>query len=445
MVSNSCEQSDFFSANEVARVDERALLEALQKSASSFFIEYSHPQTGLIADSNKPETPASIAAMGMGIASLVVAAERGFITRARSLEIATRGIKYLWEAPQGQDANSAGYKGFIYHFLNCSTGKRAWQSEVSTIDTALLIIGALVAAAYFDRDTDEERELRELVDRLYGRVEWNWALNGGLTLSHGWTPENGFIQHRWQGYDEALILYVLALASPNFPILPESYTEWTKSFSWKSIYGHDVLYAGPLFVHQYSHLWVDFREIQDAFMREHKSDYFKNSRLATLIHREYGRLNPLNFDGCCECCWGLSASDGPGPSTMLVDGIERTFFDYIGRGAPYGPDDGTIAPWVAMASLPFAPEIVLPTIKHFTRLGVANCCRFGFETSFNKTFVDATGKKGWVSPWSYGLNQGPVVLMIENYRTQMIWNLLRKSTYLSTGLKRAGFSGGWLT
>ena len=420
------------------------MLETIQSQAFSYFSEFTHPETGLIADCSRPQSPASIAAIGMGIASMAVAAERGWISRARSLESVTRVVKYLWEAPQGRNEKSKGYKGFIYHFLDCSTGQRAWQSEVSTIDTALLIVGALVAAAYFDRDTNEESELRELVDQLYRSVEWSWALDGGLTLSHGWTPENGFLQHRWQGYDEALILYVLALASPTFPVRPENYLEWTKSFSWRSIYGHDVLHAGPLFVHQYSHLWIDFREIQDAFMREHHSDYFLNSRKATLIHQEYSRINPLNFDACCEHCWGLTATGGPGPATMIVDGIERTFFDYIGRGAPDGPDDGTIAPWVAIASLPFAPDIVLPAINHFTRLGVANCCDFGFETSFNKTFIDESGKKGWVSQWNYGLNQGPVVLMIENYRTELIWDLLKKSPYISTGLKRAGFTGGWL-
>lgn len=420
------------------------MLESLQNQAFSFFAECSHPQTGLVADSNKPQSPASIAAIGMGIASFVVAAERGFITRSQSLEMTLRAVRFLWEAPQGPEIDSTGYKGFLYHFIDCSTGKRAWRSEVSTIDTALLIAGALVAAVYFDRDNGEERELRELVDRLYCRVQWDWALNGGLALSHGWTPENGFLKYRWQGYDEALILYVLALASPTFPIRPESYLEWTKSFSWKSMYGHDVLYAGPLFIHQYSHLWIDFREIQDAVMREHQSNYFENSRNATLIHREYGRLNPLKFDGCCGCCWGLTATDGPGPATMMVDGIERTFFDYCGRGAPLGPDDGTIAPWVAIASLPFAPGLVLPTIEQFTHLGVANCGHFGFETSFNRTFVEASGKKGWVSPWNFGLNQGPVVIMVENYRTQMIWDLLKKSPYISTGLRRAGFSGGWL-
>ncbi|HMP49519.1 MAG TPA: glucoamylase family protein [Oligoflexia bacterium] len=445
MTCSGCVTGDFSAKSERTPMEEDALLETLQSRAFSYFTEYSHPKTGLIADSNKPQSPASIAAIGMGIASMVVAAERGFITRSLSLQMVTRAIKYLWEAPQGADLNSTGYKGFLYHFLDCSTGKRAWQSEVSTIDTALLIAGALVAAAYFDRDTGEERELRELVDKLYRRIEWDWALNGGLAFTHGWTPENGFMQYRWQGYDEAMILYVLALGSPTFPILPESYLEWTKSFCWKSIYGHDVLYAGPLFIHQYSHLWIDLRDIQDAVMREHQSDYFKNSRLATLIHQEYGLLNPLKFDGCCGCCWGITATDGPGPATVIVDGIERTFFDYCGRGAPFGPDDGTIAPWVAIASLPFAPEIVLPAIEHFTHLGVVTSCQFGFETSFNRTFVDGSGKKGWVSPGNYGLNQGPVVIMVENYRTQLIWNLLRKSPYISTGLKRAGFSGGWLT
>lgn len=420
------------------------MLETLQDRAASFFIEYSHPKTGLIADSNKPQSPASIAAVGMGITSLVVAAERGFIPRSQSLQMVMHAVRTLWEAPQGCEADATGYRGFLYHFLDCATGKRAWKSEVSTIDTALLVVGALAGAAYFDRDTGEERELRELVDRLYRRVDWNWALNGELALSHGWTPENGFLEYRWQGYNEALILYVLALASPTFPIPPESYLAWSESFSWKSIYGHEVLYAGPLFIHQYSHLWIDLREIQDAAMREHQSNYFRNSRIATLIHQEYGRLNPLRFDACCGCCWGLTATDGPGPATMMVDGIERTFFDYCGRGAPFGPDDGTIAPWVAIASLPFAPDIVLPAIEHLTDLGVANCGHFGFETSFNRTFVDASGKKGWVSAWNFGLNQGPVVIMVENYRTQMIWNLLKKSPYISTGLKRAGFSGGWL-
>lgn len=432
-------------ADDSVEMHEQLTLETLQNRANSYFIEYSHSQTGLIADSNKPESPASIAAVGMGIASLVIAAERKWLSRSQSLAMILRALRCLWEAPQGSEIDSTGYRGFYYHFLECSSGKRAWKSEVSTIDTALLLAGALVAAEYFDREVADEAELRQLVDKIYTRVEWTWALEGGLTLTHGWTPEKGFLPNRWEGYDEALILYLLALGSPTHPILPESYVEWTKGFSWKSIYGHDVLYAGPLFIHQYSQLWIDLREIQDAVMREHNSTYFQNSRLATLIHQEYGRLNPLKFDSCCECCWGLTATDGPGPTTMMVDGIERTFFDYIGRGAPFGPDDGTIAPWVTIASLPFAPEVVLSAIKHFSHLGVANCCQFGFETSFNKTFVDASGKKGWVSQWNYGLNQGPVVIMVENHRTQMIWDLLKRSSYISTGLKRAGFSGGWLT
>lgn len=428
-----------------ALIAESEMLDALQRGAFSYFAQFCHPETGLISDSTRPQSPASIAAVGMGLASYIVAAERGFVTRLDALEKCLQVLRFLSELPQGDTKESSGYRGFFYHFLDGKTGKRAWTSELSTIDTALLIAGALSAAAYFDRDSVSESKLRQLVNALYQRVEWEWALDGGRTLTHGWTPESGFIEYRWEGYDEALILYALALGSESFAIPPDSYQAWTETFAWKSIYGHELLYSGPLFVHQFSHLWIDFRGIQDAFMQEKHSDYFQNSRRATLIHQEYSRQNPLKFDGYCECAWGLTASDGPGPRTATIDGIERTFFDYVARGVPYGPDDGTIAPWVAIASLPFAPEIVLPTIAHFTQLGVATCTPFGFESSFNRTFVDGTGKKGWASPWSYGLSQGPVVLMVENYRSGLIWNLFKRTSCISVALKEAGFRGGWLS
>jgi hypothetical protein len=162
------------------------------------------------------------------------------------------------------------------------------------------------------------------------------------------------------------------------------------------------------------------------------------------VQREYATRNPFQFRHHCECCWGLTASDGPGPVTLILDGIERRFFDYLARGVPYGPDDGTIAPWAAAASLPFAPEIVLPTIEHMVHLGVGpTCCPYGLAASFNPTFPGPT-PLGWVSPWNYGLNQGPLVLMIENYRSGLIWDLMRRCPYLVAGLRRAGFSGGWL-
>lgn len=180
-------------------------------------------------------------------------------------------------------------------------------------------------------------------------------------------------------------------------------------------------------------------------MRAKGIDYFENSRRATHVQQQYAVRNPFQFAHSCDCCWGLTASDGPGAATVLIDGVERRFFGYEARGVPFGPDDGTIAPWAAVASLPFAPEIVLPAIRQMTKLGVgAGCCPYGLAASFNPTFPAPSGTHGWVSPWNYGLNQGPVVLMVENYRSALIWNLMRRCPYLVAGLCRAGFSGGWL-
>jgi hypothetical protein len=244
------------------------------------------------------------------------------------------------------------------------TGKRAWQCELSTVDSTILLAGALTAGAYFRADTTDETEIRALVDALYRRADWTWAQNGGATVTHGWKPESGFLEWRWQGYDEALVLYVLGLGSPTHPLRAESYAAWASTYKWTSSYGYDYLYAGSLFTHQISHLWIDFRGIQDAFMRAHGSDYFENTRRATYVQQRYAIDNPLSFVGYGKDCWGITASDGPGPDAIAVKGIERRFFGYLARGVPDGPDDGTIAPWAVAASLPFAPEIVLPAIDY---------------------------------------------------------------------------------
>ena len=182
---------------------------------------------------------------------------------------------------------------------------------------------------------------------LYGRADWQWALNGGASLSHGWKPETGFLPDRWTGYDEGLLLYLLGLGSPTFPLPEESYAAYC-SYKWKTIYGRELLYSGPLFTHQLSHLWIDFRDLRDVFMREHGTDYFQNSRQATYVHQEYAIRNPLELSGYGEFCWGITATDGPGWEKRIVNGIERQFYDYYARG-PYGPDDGILAPWVAVA------------------------------------------------------------------------------------------------
>lgn len=419
-------------------------LDQLQREAFAYFLEQANPDNGLVVDCTRPGFPSSIAAVGLALAAYPLGVERGFMTRRAAVRRVLATLRFFWNSPQSAAPDATGYQGFYYHFLEMKSGRRAWNCELSTIDTTLLIAGALAAGRYFDGDGPQEREIRELADALYRRVDWQWAQDGGLTVTHGWTPEEGFLPYRWSGYDEAMLLYLLGLGSPTHPLPPESYAAWTSGFEWRRIYDFELVFQGPLFIHQYSQMWVDLRGLRDTYMRARRSDYFENSRRAVSLQREYAIRNPEGFAGYHDCCWGFTASDGPGPQTRVIHGIERRFYDYLARGAPFGPDDGTIAPWATVACLPFAPEIVLPTIQNFLEIGVGADCRYGFEASFNPTFEVSGRRSGWTSPWNYGLNQGPLVLMVENYRSEMIWNLMRQCACLVTGLRRAGFTGGWL-
>ena len=417
----------------------------LQFTTVLYYLHETNPDNGLVRDKTDPNAPASIAAIGMALATIPVIVERGILFRDFAAKIARKRLRYLLECPQGPEPDASGYKGFFYHFLDIETGRRVWECELSTIDSAFLFAGALTAGAYFDRDTRDEVEIRSLADEIYHRADWNWARNGGPTLTHGWRPESGFIPHRYRGYDEGLLLYILGLGSPTHPLPAESYRAYCSSYRWKRIYDRELLYSGPLFTHQLSHLWLDLRGIRDEFMRERGSDYFENSRHATFVQQEYAIRNPLNFVGYGEHCWGFTASDGPGHVKCRIDGIEREFFDYVARGAPFGPDDGTIAPWVAAASLPFAPEIVIPTLRHFAQMELGLTKKYGFKPSFNQSLpVPGSPTGWWVTPYHFGVDQGPVVLMIENYRTGLLWKIMRRCPAVIDGLRRAGFSGGWL-
>ena len=223
--------------------------------------------------------------------------------------------------------------------------------------------GVLTAAAYFNADTPDEAELRRLADALYRRVDWRWAQPDGSAVMHGWKPECGFLHYGWEGYSEAILLYVLGLGSPTHPLTERSFLDWTVTYQWENLYGIDFLYAGPLFIHQFSHAWIDFRGIRDRFMREKDCDYFENSRRATYVQREYATRNPRGFAGYDADCWGFSAGDGPSAEPRLVAGRRQSFYGYAARGAPYGPDDGTIAGSSTLSSLVFAPEIALPALR----------------------------------------------------------------------------------
>ena len=426
--------------------EQNELLKTLQCDSFNYFVHMTNMANGLVFDKSQEGWPASIAAVGLALAAYPVGVECGFMARVDAVQRTLTTLRFFATAPHGPEADATGYKGFYYHFLDMNSGRRARRSELSSVDSAFLLAGMLAAAAYFQQQTAEEDEIRKLADVLYRKADWQWMQNGEAALSHGWTPEKGFLPYRWKGYDEALILYLLGLGSPTYPLPQESYRAWCSTYQWKKIYGIEFLYAGPLFIHQLSHVWIDFRGIRDEFMREHDLDYFENSRRAAFVQQQYAIRNPRQFEHYDEFCWGITSSDGPGPSTVLVDGIERVFYDYIARGAPYGPDDGTLAPWAVVASLPFAPEIVLPTIQNYERMQLMEAQEYGYKASFNPTFPVAQPKHeyGWVSPYHFGINEGPIVIMIENHRSGFLWSLMRQCPYLVTGLQRAGFTGGWL-
>jgi hypothetical protein len=418
-------------------------LETLQRLTFDYFLKETNPENGLVPDSTRQGSPCSITPTGFALAAYPVGVERGFLTRKDAIKRTLTTLRFFRNSPHGPEPDATGYKGFYYHFLDMKTGRRTWDCELSTIDSTFLIAGALTAAEYFNRDTKGEREIRALAGAIYRRADWQWAQNRGVTVTHGWRPESGFIKYRWQGYNEALILYVLALASPTHPLPAKSYRAWTKTYKWKKLYGREFLYAGPLFIHQLPHMWIDFRGIQDEYMRKHESDYFENSRRATYIQQQYAIRNRRGFKGYGEHIWGLTASDGPGPARKRIKGRFVRFYDYINRGVPNGPDDGTLAPWAVVASMPFAPEIVLPSIQYFDETFPEMTSHYGFKCSFNPTFSTASSKE-WISKGYYGLDQGPIVLMIENYRSGFLWKLMRRCPYIIEGLRRAGFAGGWL-
>jgi hypothetical protein len=422
------------------------MLDEIQRGAFQYFLHETNDANGLVIDKTAADWPASIAAVGMALTLYPIGVERGFITRAEAARRTLTTLRFFWQSQQGPEIDATGYKGFYYHFLDMQSGARASQCELSTVDSALLFGGMLTAAAYFQEDDPAEREIRDLADGLYSRADWQWAQNGGATVTHGWKPESGFLPYRWEGYDEAMLLYVLALGSPTHPLPRESYQAWLSTYEWRSAYGIEYLYAGPLFTHQLSHVWIDFRGIQDAFMRGRGIDYFENSRRATLVQQQYAIQNPRGFEHYGELCWGITASEGPGNETRMLNGVERRFFDYFARGVPDGPDDGTIAPWSVIASIPFAPEITIPTIADMVKWKRAGDHKYGFKAAFNATYPDPEGRPhGWVSSWHFGINEGPMVAMIENYKTGLLWQLLRGCPYVITGLRSAGFEGGWLS
>jgi hypothetical protein len=419
-----------------------ALISRLQRGAFNYILRYCNAENGLVADTSRKESPCSIAVVGFALACYPVAVENGWMARSTAVARTLKTLRFLWNTRQGNQPDATGYKGFYYHFLDMKTGCRVWQCELSLIDTALLIAGVLTAGCYFD-GVGDEAEVRSLSDVLYQRVDWRWAQDDTQGVTQGWKPECGFLHYGWQGYNEAAILYVLGLASPTHPLTAESYATWTVTYQWENMLGRDVLYSGPLFTHLFSHAWLDFRGIQDGFMREKRSDYFENTCNTIAVHREYAARNPHGFQGYGPNFWGITAGDGPDDPDIRLHRRDRRFFGYMARGVPYGPDDGTISTWAMLATLPFGAQAALDGTRHLLANYAQVCTDDRFSSGLNPTLDRGDG--GWLSEGWYGLDQGLLVVMIENARTGLLWRLLSGCPYIRTGLKRAGFANGWLT
>jgi len=433
-----------------------AIVEDLQHRTFNWFWETTNARNGLVPDRWPTKSFSSIAAVGFGLTAYGIGAERGWISREAAAQRTLTTLQWFLQAPSGPQASGVtGHKGFYYHFLDMESGERFEKVELSTVDTTLFLAGALFAQSYYDRDDATEAAIRAAAEELYRRPEWKWALARPPRISMGWTPERGLHDYDWNGYNEAMIVLILALGSPTHPVNADTWTEYTRTYRWDTFYGQEHLNFAPLFGHQYSHVWIDFRGIQDAYMREKGIDYFENSRRATLAQRAYAIDNPGKWRDYGENIWGLTACDGPMDATVTIDGRERSFKSYTARGAAAGEinDDGTVAPTAAASAIVFTPEISIAAIREMsTRYGDNLYGKYGFLDSFNPTLRETRELKhgrvdpnaGWFDLDYLGIDQGPIIAMIENHRSELVWRMMKKNPHVIRGLKRAGFTGGWM-
>ncbi|MFO7574608.1 MAG: glucoamylase family protein [Bacteroidales bacterium] len=418
---------------------DEAMLDSIQQKTFLFFVHEHHPEWGIVKDRSASWAPSSIAASGFGLPCFAIGVERDWMPHEQAAQITLNMLKFYANSTQSADTSAAGHEGFYYHFHWMDTGTRAWQSELSTVDTGLLLMGIIFARNYYDKDNEVEEEIRSIANFLLERVNWDFVMmpNEGEyanTITMGWYPEKGMHHMGWSGYNEALFLYILAAGS-GMDKIEQSYSAWLSTYKWETPYeGLSHVAFPPLFGHQFSHVFIDFRGLGDRYMKEKGIDYFENSRRATYVQRQYASDNPHNWVGYDSLCWGVTASDGP---TGKYNFNGKEFLGYAGRGTS-GPDynyfdDGTIAPYGPLSSLPFAPEIVLPTIKSMIeRNGSKIWGKYGFYDSFNHT-------ANWVNDDFLGIAQGPMLIMIENFRTGLVWNYVMQDPIIQKGLTKLGF------
>lgn len=440
--SNDLEKDVFYPAlksDYMISPEENLMLDSIQHKTFLFFLNERNPENGLVKDRSASWAPASIAAIGFALPSYAIGVERGWISRDEAANITLTILKFFLNSVQSPDTNVTGYQGFYYHFLRMNSGTREWNCELSTVDTGLLMMGIIFSRSYFNQNNEEENEIREIASALIKRMNWDFFLmpetgNHPNSISMGWTPEHGLHDMGWVGYNEALFLYILAAGS-GMTNAETAFGEWLKHYDWRTPYpGLSHAAFPPLFGHQFSFCFIDPIGLTDKFMREKGIDYFENSRRATYVQRQYAIDNPHGWVGYDSLCWGISASDGP---TEKYNFDDKEFLGYAGRGTS-GPDlnyfdDGTIAPYAAISSIVFAPEIVIPTINFFNdKYGKNLWSSYGYLDAFNPTV-------NWFNKEYIGIDQGPILLMIENFRSGLIWKFMMKDEVIRIGLKRLGF------
>lgn len=412
----------FFVSPVSAQISTEALLDTIQHTAFNFFWQEANPANGLIKDRGPGNAPSSIASVGFGLSAICIGVDHGWVSREAARNRVLTTMNTFWTGPQGGGASGyIGNFGLFYHFLEMNTAVRTWDSELSTIDTGLLLAGIIDARQYFDGTDSIETRIRNLADSIYYRMNWNLMRDSNPGIMMGWMPGTGFSGFgQWIGYNEAMIMYILALGSPTHSVDPGAWLQWTTGYRWQTHYGYSYINFPPLFGHQYSHCWIDYRNIADDYMRYRGITYFENSRRATLAQRAYSIANPLGHTGYSDSLWGITASDYPG--------------GYIARGAPPAEnDDGTIAPTAPLSSIPFAPAECLRVAHNlWNSLRVPLWGPYGFADAVNLNV-------GWWSGSVIGIDQGPIIIMIENYRTGRVWQRFMSNPDVQRGLQQANF------
>ena len=428
----------------------------LERRTFNWFWYVGRHDNGLIPDRWPTPSACSIAAVGFALTAYPIGVECGWISRAAARNRTLATLRFFDRAPQGEASSGvSGNRGFFYHFLHMDSGLRYREAELSSVDSAILFMGMLFAARWFDGADPGEAEIRLLATRIVERADWPWFQRGRASISMGWHPGAGFIERDWVGYNEGMMVVLLALGARQHPVADDAWNAWTSRYEefWRGQGNTRHVAFGPLFGHQYSHIWVDFRGIQDAPMRAAGFDYFENSRRATYADRAYCIANPMGWDAYSRDLWGLTACDGPG-NFRLRQGAVHGYSARGPLGQPDGLDDGTIAPTAAISSMPFAPEICIPATLALRRYaGGALYRNYGFADSFNPSVRDSSLKldtgsvdpvHGWIAGDHLGIDQGSILAMLDNYRSGAVWRVMRHSPTIRRGLLRAGFTGGWL-